>query len=164
MPDSFQRPGRKECDAEGSLKHRVSLRTQEVEYALARIRELSWVDQQRVILMGFSEGGNTTDNWSRKGFAAHIVIGSACALVGGAPAAPEGVPVLAIVGSKDEFRPGLSCKIERTIRGSKSIVIPGAGHSIAGYGKTRNAIRTFLSQCCSPQAVTQRVENPPAGR
>ncbi len=149
MPDSFQRPGRKKCKKQGSLRDRVLLRTEEVEYALKQIRELTWVDQRRVILMGFSEGGNTTDNWSKPGFAAHIIIGSACTLVGGVPAVPPNVPVLAVVGEEDKYRPGLSCKIERTIGGSRSIVIPGAGHSVAQYPETRKAIKEFLQQCCS---------------
>ncbi|MDD5391121.1 MAG: dienelactone hydrolase family protein [Gallionellaceae bacterium] len=149
MPDSFQRPNRKQCEKQGSLQSRVALRTEEVEFALAEIRKLPWVNQARVVLMGYSEGGNTTDNWSKPGFAAHIIIGSACTLVGGEPAAPSGVPVLAIVGEKDHYRPGLSCNIDRTIGGSKSIVIPGGPHGIAEYSETREAIKTFLHQCCS---------------
>lgn len=149
MPDSFKRPGRRKCREEGTLWQRVRMRTEELEYALDRIRELPWVDQKRIILMGHSEGGNTTDNWSKPGFAAHIIIGSACTLVGGKPAAPEGVPVLAMVGEYDEFRPGMSCKVKRTVGGSKSIIIPGAPHRIAGYPETQEAIKVFLRQCCS---------------
>ena len=149
MPDSFQRPGRKQCAEQGSLRSRVQLRTEEVEFALEEIMKLPWVDQKKVLLMGYSEGGNTTDNWSKSGFAAHIIIGSACTLVGGEPAAPLDVPVLAIVGEKDHYRPGLSCKIDRTIGGSRSIVIPGGPHGIAEYSETREAIKRFLRQCCS---------------
>lgn len=149
MPDSFQRPGRRQCDKQGPLRERVPLRTEEVEYALQEIQKLPWVDQKRLVLMGFSEGGNTTDNWSKPGFAAHIIIGSACTLVGGEPAAPPNVPVLAIVGEKDHFRPGLSCRIDRIIGGSRSIVIPGGPHGIAEYSVTREAIKIFLRQCCS---------------
>lgn len=148
-PDSFQRPGRKECSQQGRLRDRVSLRLQEVRYALDQIRNMSWVDQDRIILMGFSEGGNTTDNWSEAGFAAHIIIGSACTLVGGMPAAPVGTPVLAVVGSNDRFRPGKSCKIDRTVGGSQSIVLPGRGHSIARYSETKDAVREFLGRCCN---------------
>lgn len=147
-PDSFQRPGRKKCRDQGPLRDRVLLRSEEVEYALKEIRKLTWVDQEHVILMGFSEGGNTTDSWSKPGFAAHIILGSACTLVGGVPAAPAGVPVLAIVGEKDRFRPGLSCKILRTVGGSRSIVISGGQHAIAGFKETRQAIKAFLRQCC----------------
>jgi len=149
MPDSFQRPNRKQCGKQGSLESRVVLRTEEVEFALGQISKLSWVDQKKVILMGYSEGGNTTDNWSKPGFAAHIIISSACTLVGGEPAAPPEVPVLAIVGEKDQHRPGLSCRIDRTTGGSKSITIPGGPHGVAEYPETREAIKTFLRQCCT---------------
>ena len=79
MPNSFARPGRRQCREQGALADRVTLRTAEVEYALAQIHELEWVDRDRVILMGYSEGGNTTDNWSKPGFAAHMIMGSAYA-------------------------------------------------------------------------------------
>ena len=148
-PDSFQRPGRRQCGKQGRLQERVSLRKEEVQYAFEQIRNLSWVDQSRVILMGFSEGGNTTDNWSEPGFAAHIIMGSACTLVGGSPAAPLGIPVLAVVGSNDEYRPGKSCDIERTVGGSQSIVLPGVRHSVAQYPETQKAIRHFLKRCCA---------------
>ena len=150
MPDSFQRPGRQACSAYGSLDSRIEIRKEEVEYALSKIRQISWVDQNRVILMGFSEGGNTTDNWDEKGFAAHIVLGSACTQTNtGMPAAPKGTPVLAIVGERDRHRPGLSCHMERTVGGSKSISIPYAGHRIAHRVETKEAITNFLRKCCS---------------
>lgn len=44
----------------------------------------------------------TIDNWAEAGFAGHLIMGSACTLVGGKPAAPAGTPVLAIVGANDE--------------------------------------------------------------
>ena len=113
------------------------------------MKELSWVDQDRLVLMGFSEGGNTTDNWSKSGFRGHLVMGSACTLVGGKPAAPVGTPVLAVVGSNDEYRPGKSCRIDESDGMSKSIVLPGVGHKIAPYPETQEAISVFLRKCCS---------------
>ena len=149
MPNSFARPGRRKCGQQGPLAERVTLRTEEVEFALQQIRLIEWVDQARVILMGYSEGGNTTDNWSKPGFAAHMIMGSACTLVGGEPAAPPDVPVLAVVGEYDSYRPGQSCWIERTVGGSRSIVIPAGKHGVAGYPQTGQAIREFLKTCCS---------------
>ena len=150
MPDSFQRPGREVLCGQGGLGNRISLRLREVDYALSKIRQLSWVDQDKIILMGFSEGGNTTDNFDEKGFAAHIILGSACTQArDGMPQAPKGTPVLAIVGAEDHFRPGSSCYMERTVGGSKSIIIPYAGHRIARLDETKEAITTFLRKCCS---------------
>ena len=150
MPDSFQRPGREVLCGQGGLGNRISLRLREVDYALSKIRQLSWVDQDRIILMGFSEGGNTTDNFDEKGFAAHIVLGSACTQTrDSVPMAPKGTPVLAIVGERDRYRPGIKCYMERTVGGSKSISIPYAGHSIAHLDETKEAITTFLRKCCS---------------
>lgn len=148
MPDSFAR-GRLKCGQEGPLSQRVEMRTGEVTNALKELKKLSWVDQHRIILMGFSEGGNTVDNWSRPGFEAEIILSSACTLTDtGSPNAPKNVPVLAIVGANDDYRPGQSCKITRTIGGSRSIVIPNAHHQVAKFAKTQAAIKTFLSQCC----------------
>lgn len=148
MPDSFARPGRRRCGDEGPLYQRVPLRKQEIGYAYKHLKRLPWIDQSRLVLMGFSEGGNAVDNWAKAGFRAEIITGSACTLVGGKPAAPDGVAVLAVVGSQDRYRPGKSCKITRTVGGSRSVVIPGANHEVAGYAQTRNAIRSFLRSCC----------------
>jgi len=148
MPDSFKRPYRRECSSQGRLSERVDMRTVEVITALQELKQLPWVDQENIILMGFSEGGNTTDHWSRPGFKAHIILGSACTLTGGEPNAPAEVPVLAIVGARDSFRPGKSCRITRTVGGSRSVIIPDADHWISGYSQTREEIRNFLQLCC----------------
>lgn len=149
MPDSFQRPGREKLCGQGGMHERIAMRTTEISYALKQIRKLNWVDQDRLVLMGFSEGGNATDNWYTRDFAGLIVLGSACTHSGGSPTAPNDVPVLAIVGEIDDYRPGMSCTITRKIKGSKSIVIPGADHWIATHSVTQNAIKQFLQQCCS---------------
>lgn len=148
MPDSFARPGREKLCDQGGMNERVAMRHREVSTALTEIRKLSWVDQTNVILMGFSEGGNTTDSWYNDDFKALIVIGSACTNSGGSPSAPGNVPVLAIVGELDHYRPGMSCKITRRVGGSKSIVINGANHWISHEPETVKAISRFLNKCC----------------
>jgi dienelactone hydrolase len=148
MPDSFARPGRVKLCGQGGMSARVDMRQREVDAALKAIRQLPWIDQKRLVLMGFSEGGNTTDSWYSDDFAGLIVLGSACTNSGGSPSAPERVPVLAIVGEIDEYRPGMSCTITRTVGGSKSIVIPRANHWISHHDETQDAIREFLGQCC----------------
>jgi len=148
MPDSYARPGREKLCGKGGMSARVDMRHAEVRAALKAIRQLPWIDQKRLVLMGFSEGGNATDNWYSDDFAGLIVLGSACTSSGGSPSAPERVPVLAIVGEIDEYRPGLNCTITRSVGGSKSIVIPRANHWISHHDITQNAIKEFLGLCC----------------
>lgn len=140
-PDSFARPGHT-CDFSSSFDKRM----EELDYAYKRIRELPWVDQERVVLMGLSEGGRAVAFWDKPGFAAHIITMANCS--GGPPRAPAGTPVLAVVGEKDEYFAGSSCKVARGTNGSRSIVIPGAPHGIIGYPETEQAIDAFLGTCC----------------
>jgi dienelactone hydrolase len=91
-PDTYARPGHS-CAASS-----VAKRSEEVAYALNEIRRLPWVDHDRVVLMGFSEGGSTVAFWDQPGFMAHVILG--------APArsrAPANVPVLAIAGADDTY-------------------------------------------------------------
>ena len=49
----------------------------------SRFRLIEWVDQARVILMGYSRGGNTTDNWVETGILPlTLIMGSTCAVGG----------------------------------------------------------------------------------
>lgn len=145
-PDAFARPGH---TCEGSS---IKKRREEIVYALSQIRQLPWVDHDRIILMGNSEGGRTVAVWDEPGFAAHVVLASNCGPfrnpAAAAPRAPATVPVLAVVGAKDELLSGSSCRVTRRMNGSKSIRIPDAGHDIMGHPQTKSAIRDFLRGCC----------------
>lgn len=136
-PDSFARPGHT-CDFETSFDKRM----EELDYAYEMIRNLPWVDQDRVVLMGLSEGGRAVAFWDKPGFAAHIITMNNCS--DGQPHAPAGTPVLAIVGERDEYFAGHSCKVTREVKGSRSVVIPDAPHGILEYLETEQAIEDFL--------------------
>jgi len=140
-PDSFARPGHS-CNS-----YSLNKRTEELDYAYKTIRELPWVDQDRIVLMGISQGGLAVALWSKPGFAAHIILANNCD--GGRPYAPAGTPVLAVVGGRDEVIKG-SCKITREVEGSRSIVIPEAPHAILDYAETERAIGEFLSMSGLP--------------
>lgn len=142
QPDSFARPGREPCvnDALGD-------RREELEYAFEQIRELPWVDPDRIVLMGISEGGAAVAHWDEPGFQAHIILAYNCGSE--QPAAPDGTPVLAVVGGKDElFIYGSSCNVTRMTRGSRSIVIQDAPHDVTGLIEVQEAIGKFLDECC----------------
>jgi len=136
-PDSFARPGHSCKDS------RLIERTEDLGYAYEKIRELPCVDQDRIVLMGISQGGHTVARWEKPGFAAHIILASNCN--GTKPLAPEGIPILAVVGEKDEYYNGSSCKVTRQIKGSRSIIIPDAPHGIIDYLETEQAMEELLS-------------------
>jgi dienelactone hydrolase len=136
-PDSFARP-------DHTCKYGdLDTRTEDLEYALAKMQELPWVDQDRILLMGISQGGATVARWSKPGFAAHIILADNCD--GTNPLAPADIPVLAVVGGEDENYQGSSCQVKRQIIGSRSIVIPDAPHGIIDYDETVQAMAKLLS-------------------
>ena len=137
-PDSFARPGHS-CGS-SPLKDRI----EDLGYAFEKIRALPWVDQDRIVLMGISQGGAAVARWDKPGFAVHIILANNCG--GGQPQAPAGIPVLAVVGEKDEYYNGSSCKVSRRDKGSGSIVIPDAPHGIIDYVETEQAMEALLNQ------------------
>ena len=142
-PNSYARPG-KRC-GEGFWDVSFQQRMEELEYALIEIRKLDWVDQQQVYLMGISEGGRVVAQWAGKGFAGHIIIAAPCDSERGAvPAAPIEVPVLAVVGEKDDWAYSSRCRTNTHAPGSKSVVIKDAGHGIPEMPEVGKAVAEFL--------------------
>lgn len=148
MPDSYARPEKENDCGKGEIYLRIPSRQREASTALKEIRKLTWIDQSKVLLVGFNEGGHTTTSWYNDDFTALISIGSHCVDSGGTLNAPAHVPVLTLIGEDDDFHPGWSCKVTRVIGGSKSVVIKNAPHLISHYSKTKEAITTFLNTCC----------------
>ncbi len=66
------------------------------------------------------------------------------------------MPVLAVVGSRDEYYDGSSCQISRNVGGSKSIVILDADHDIMGHPELKQAPKTFLRECCRQSPKLER--------
>ncbi len=58
------------------------------------------------------------------------------------------MPVLAAIGSQDEYVSGSGCQLSRKLAGSKSIIIADAGHDITGHPELKQAVMTFLRACC----------------
>lgn len=137
-PDSFARPERS-CNRTTLYK-----RTEELAYALDKIRQLPWVDGERIVLMGVSQGGAAVAQWNKSGFNAHIILADNCD--GRKPAAPEGTPILAISGEKDPLSRGTNCVISTQSEQSRLVIIPGAGHSVSHLPETLAVISKFLDQ------------------
>ncbi len=139
-PDSTVRLGRKpNCSGGRAGKGQVmSLRASEIEYALQKIPTLDWVDESRLVLAGFSEGGNAVANYGGKDkFAGYIVMGWDCRY----GLSPSG-PVLAIQGARDPKMVG-RCSVAFR-ENSTSIIVPNAGHGVDSYPETVAALRKFL--------------------
>ena len=151
-PDSFRRPGRvAECYA-GNAETKFGMRIEEIEFARQQISKLDWIDQNRIVLVGKSEGGGAVSYFGGGGFTAHIILANDCRVLNGSPAAPSGVAVLNLVGA-DDPREGL-CDIARDSRGSQAISLPGQGHSFDGAEVAVAAVAKFLKDCCGYQPVS----------
>ena len=137
-PDSFARPGH--ACAYGALGVRMA----DLGHAYKMVRELPWVDQDRIVLIGISQGGAAVAQWDQAGFAAHVILADNCD--GGKPRAPEGIPVVAVVGEKDKNYQGSSCDVKRKLKGSKSVVIPDAPHGIIDYHEAEQAMKQMFEK------------------
>jgi dienelactone hydrolase len=132
-PDSYARPGHT-CESSSA-----SMRRDEAANALAQLRDLPWVDQERIVLLGFSEGGRAASIWNQPGFAAIVIAGSKAA-----HNAPDGVPVLAVAGSNDSWSKPQSYKVNWPAP-SRAVLIEGADHEILSHPAFVPILRSFLS-------------------
>ncbi len=157
-PNSFGRPGRvvwcgqpgMNSGVQGGMDSRVFVRKKELKYALSKVREIEWVDSSRLVLAGFSEGGQTVADWSGKEFIAHVLFGTDCRFADGSSNAPTSIPVLNVVGSDDEWGYGTGCFIsDKRSKGSKRVIVPGGNHSMTNSEIPRLAIAEFLKTCCA---------------
>jgi predicted esterase len=125
------------------------MRTQELVYTLQQLRKADWIDQKRIILTGFSEGAQAVSVYRGEEFAALILVGTDCRHSGGSPATPNGIPVLNIVGSQDEWGYGAGCSIGRKVGGSKGVVFEKRVHDLSGDAEAREVLEHFLEECCA---------------
>ncbi len=152
FPDSFARSRRRSnCSLED---HRTSLapeahsyRVEEIRYALEQVRSLPWIDQSRVFVMGFSEGGMAVANYPGNGLAGLVITGWHCQ---GRPPnvgikSDATVPVLAILGGEDPWyaaKRGEHCgQVFNGRPDATSLVLPGNGHAIVNSPILENAER-----------------------
>jgi len=142
-PNSFARPGRKrKCGRVG--RYTINLRLEEIRYALKQIRKLPWIDQSRLVLAGFSEGGLAAARYKGGEFKAVIVMGWGCRR--GILSPPNHVPVLNIVGKNDyETRWGNRLCNVRGRPNSKAVHVD-AGHDISQDPASGDQINVFLEK------------------
>jgi dienelactone hydrolase len=129
----------------------------EISYALQRMAGLTWINNDRLYLIGTSEGGVAAALYRGEEFSARVITQWTCH---GAPfirglAAPEGEPVLAIVRSDDPwYQPertagqlGDCGAFFKTPDRSRSLVIDGGvAHDVWGHAGAMGAVLEFLRQ------------------
>ena len=131
------------------------MREAEMEYAATQIRRLPWVDPDNVFVLGTSEGGLAVATTRGRSFKGYIVTAWTCRqdylteMQG--LWVPMDKPVLAIVYADDPWFPnpwqrGHCGERFGPRKGSRSIVLPGRGHSVAGAPEARSAVLDFLRQ------------------
>lgn len=152
-PDSLARPRKSLCGTGRGMMmgKRIPMRTEEMQYVLSQLQELNWIDHQRIVLMGSSEGAQAASAYRGDKFAAVILEGTDCRFVGGSPRTARGIPVLNMVGSKDNKGGRSGCNIRRKVGGSKKEIIAGGYHKLGNHPEAQRVLEQFLSDCCTKQ-------------
>jgi dienelactone hydrolase len=132
-PDAYARPDHS-CDNSSA-----ALRRDEAANALEQLRSLSWIDQDRIVLLGFSEGGRAAALWDQPGFAAIVIIGSRATNT-----APDGVPVLAIAGANDSWAKPETYRVNWDAP-SRAVLIEGADHEVMSHPAFTTSLQAFLT-------------------
>jgi dienelactone hydrolase len=132
----------------------IGFRLAEAEHALRQVRRFNWVDPERIVLMGQSEGGITTANYPGDGLAGRVILGWTCQI----PWPPlwglrgdRATPVLAVVSEGDAwFRPWyLAGHCGDDMDGfadARSIILDGDTHHILRLPDGQRAVAEFLDR------------------
>ena len=178
-PDSFARRYRPmQCDPQAHTGGRnvfvFDFRMTEVSYALHRLRQLPWVDRDRLFLAGTSEGGVAAALYRGDDFRARVIAQWTCH---GAPlvrgiAAPSDEPVLAIVRADDPWYDPKRTPGQRGHCGeymgerprSESLVLRGGpGHNVFDDPVALRRVLEFLTEELLATRK-QMVVSPPGAR
>ena len=157
-PDSFARPGRiKTCDGKrhigigpkGSYAKTIALRIDELERALERLREFSWVDRNNLFLFGHSQGSNAAAYFDGDVFKARVMTGTRCSR---GYRAPVDEPALAVSSEGDPWFRGRPIKCLDYVGKTKIevILLEGDAHVVARVREARDRIIGFLKGQLTP--------------
>jgi hypothetical protein len=135
-------------------------RQAEISLFISRLKELSFVDNFQMFLVGISEGAFATARYSGDGFIGRIVLSWSCepsyysdfAKVG----AKEDDPFLNIIGSDDRYfgrnnpwnnsynNQGHCANALSRFRKAKVVILPNTGHNIVDNPFTKSEILNFI--------------------
>ena len=157
QPDSFAIPGRRSnCDPNDQRRQVIEgfdsfkLRNQELLYARDELLKLSWLDKNKIYLMGHSEGGMTVSRTSIEGFRAVISSGYWC------PVRLEikhgEAPFLFLNWEDDPWfrdragnrKPKTCERLAKNRIVSEQVLLAGQGHDTSLSSEAKLAVRKFL--------------------
>lgn len=149
VPDSFARVGRRSTCRTDSFTATATpdvnpYRQEEIAFAIEQVRAQPWIDGNRIIAVGFSEGGMALARYPKPGLAAAIITAWHCHGTGDyfGLKLPPSVPVLAIIGNDDPWYAALKdkhCGLLFDGRAkSESIVLPDNGHNVMNSRNVAN--------------------------
>ncbi len=134
-PNSFARRDRpKFCSSANHWLDEV--RMAEISFALSQVKQLRWVDQRNLFLMGQGEGGEYAARYDGTEFRGRIASGAVCARGQG-----RRTPLLVIVSQSDVVLKGIPTKCDGT---NAFMEIRGSTHWVWVYPESRKALLDFL--------------------
>lgn len=162
-PNSFALPDRvtyKSPIDKDTYERMHALRLSEVGLAVQALARLPWVDRNRVVLAGTSEGATAVARYSGTEFAGRIVFSWSCEdnyfVRSHATALPQDRPVLNVMSSTDVFfspsnpwlgNPAAQGHCGQALKDNKQasvVLIPGAPHTLLNLPQARHPVAGFL--------------------
>jgi dienelactone hydrolase len=150
-PNSFA--GGAACKAEAKyMAEFVKTRHADVSYTVNQLKTAAWVDPNKLVLAGYSNGAQSAATYPGDEFKARVIVAWTCNNT--RVPAQNGIrgsgPVLAILGTADDFfkKVGISGNCGEAVKqrgeGSQSILIQGGSHDILDHATTRGAVAKFI--------------------
>jgi hypothetical protein len=149
-PNSFARKNRlRNCDPQtkirGAFRGAHEYRQQEIAYGLSELKAYSWVDVDRIYLMGHSEGGGAAASAPQDDFKGRIITGWSC---GTGINGSRTTPILAMVYLQDawygKYNAGGCSEYSREFESFTFLGFEGTAHNVYDQEDARNAVKEFL--------------------
>ncbi len=133
----------------------VAFQKAELDYAVQRLGEYSWIDRKNLFLIGSGVGGMVAAHYQGAEFAGHVIEGWGCRgpnpLFDGIRA-PESVRIYSAVSKNDPWyqkNPGFGVDCESFIKtraDGVAVVLDRPAHYVSWYPKSRAALIRFLTR------------------
>ncbi len=152
MPRSLARDRAPSCDTAakkgGLIPEIKAYRQQEIAYSLDRLRELPFIDQSKLILMGHSEGCGAVLHNKIDAFQLFIASGCHCKRTG--IRVPKDKPLLVYRSENDPWSKVRDNNCEPIVKGrpegSRSLLLSGDAHWAGDHPEVRAAVLDLLGR------------------